>query len=152
MDERADASLDETAAHVPRPLIPFDSREAVSLPQASKIAGRSESTMRTWCHRYHIGRRIGGVWAVSRVALQMVLEDDPDALALYHRGLRAESEPVAWHYRRLGLGDLLRRRNLAPSDFFHVPAKPRQYRNSVPYLAAHGKCSRSRRLNRPKSS
>src|SRR6516165_10751579 len=44
------------------------------------------------------------------------------------------------------------RRNLAPSDFFHVPAKPRQYRNSVPYLAAHGKCSRSRRLNRPKSS
>src|SRR5271167_1309371 len=43
-------------------------------------------------------------------------------------------------------------RNLAPSDFFHVPAKPRQYGNSVPYLAAHGKCSRSRRLNRPKSS
>src|ERR1700691_2398606 len=43
-------------------------------------------------------------------------------------------------------------RNLAPSDFFHVPAKPRQYRNSVPNLAAHGKCSRSRRLNRPKSS
>src|SRR5580698_9993726 len=43
-------------------------------------------------------------------------------------------------------------RNLAPSDFFHVPAKPRQHRNSVPYLAAHGKCSRSRRLNRPKSS
>src|ERR1700730_9440093 len=43
-------------------------------------------------------------------------------------------------------------RNLAPSDFFHVPAKPRQYRNSVPYLAAHGECSRSRRLNRPKSS
>jgi hypothetical protein len=39
-------------------------------------------------------------------------------------------------------------RNLAPSDFFHVPAKPRQHRNSVPYLAAHGKCSRSRRLNR----
>src|ERR1700735_1803738 len=37
-------------------------------------------------------------------------------------------------------------RNLAPSDLFHVPAKPRQYRNSVPYLAAHGKCSRSRRL------
>ena len=28
----------------------------------------------------------------------------------------------------------------------------RQYRNSVSYLAAHGKCSRLRRLNRPKSS
>src|SRR6516164_11777392 len=31
-------------------------------------------------------------------------------------------------------------------------AKPRQYKNSVPYLAAHGKCSRSRPLNRTKSS
>ena len=92
------------------PLIPFDSREAVSLRQAAKIAGKSESTMRTWCHRYHIGRRIGGAWSVSRVGLQMLLEDDLDALALYHRGLRARSEPVpAWHYRGLGLGDLLRR-------------------------------------------
>jgi hypothetical protein len=108
MDERADPSLDETAVRVP-PLIPFDSREAVSLRQAAKIAGRSESTMRTLCHRYHIGRRIGGIWAVSRVGLQMVLEDDLDALALYHRGLRADSEPVAWHYRCLGLGDLLKR-------------------------------------------
>jgi hypothetical protein len=71
MDERADPSLDGTAARVPRPVILFDSREAVSLRQASKIAGRSESTMRTLCHRYHIGRRIGGIWAVSRVALQM---------------------------------------------------------------------------------
>jgi hypothetical protein len=108
MGERADPPLDETAVRVP-PLIPFDSREAVSLRQAAKIAGRSESTMRTLCQRYHIGRRIGGIWAVSRVGLQMVLEDDLDALALYHRGLRAESELVAWHYRCLGLSDLLRR-------------------------------------------
>ncbi len=43
-------------------------------------------------------------------------------------------------------------RNMAPSDFFHVPAEPRQYRNSAPYLAPHGECTRLRRLNRPKSS
>jgi hypothetical protein len=72
MDERADPSLDETAARVPRPLIPFDSREAVSLRQASKIAGKSESTMRTWCHRYHIGRRIGGVWAWRGLAARWI--------------------------------------------------------------------------------
>jgi 2-methylcitrate dehydratase PrpD len=28
----------------------------------------------------------------------------------------------------------------------------RQYRNSAPYLAANGKCTRARRLNRPKTS
>src|ERR1700693_1100393 len=43
-------------------------------------------------------------------------------------------------------------RDLAPSDFFHVPAKPRQYRNSAPYLEPNGKCTRSRHLNRPKTS
>jgi len=43
-------------------------------------------------------------------------------------------------------------RNVAPPNFFHVPAKPRQYRNSAPYLEPNGKCPRSRRLNRPKPS
>jgi hypothetical protein len=43
-------------------------------------------------------------------------------------------------------------RNLAPSDFFHVPAKPGPCRNSAPYLAAHGKCPRPRRVNRPNTS
>src|ERR1700692_1805839 len=32
-------------------------------------------------------------------------------------------------------------------DFFHVPAEPRQYRNSEPYLEPNGKCTRSCRLN-----
>src|SRR5216683_807390 len=41
---------------------------------------------------------------------------------------------------------------MGPSDFFHVPAKPRQCRNSTPYLAPNAKCPRPRRLNRPKSS
>src|ERR1700693_2129138 len=43
-------------------------------------------------------------------------------------------------------------RDRAPSDFFHVPAKPRQYRNSAPYLEPNGKCTRSCGLNRPKTS
>jgi hypothetical protein len=103
-------SSSEPAARSPRPLIPFDSREAVSLRRAAEIADKSESTMRTWCHRYHMGRRIGGAWAVSRVALQMVLEEDWDTLADYLRGDRAQYGRVGWYYRRLGLGDLLKRR------------------------------------------
>ena len=43
-------------------------------------------------------------------------------------------------------------RNLAQSDFFHVPAEPRQYKNSAPYLEPNGKCPGSRRMNKPKSS
>src|ERR1700687_3901726 len=43
-------------------------------------------------------------------------------------------------------------RDLAPSDFFHVPPEPRQYRNSEPYLEPNGKCTRSCRLNWPKTS
>jgi hypothetical protein len=44
------------------------------------------------------------------------------------------------------------RRNLASSNFLHVPAAPRQHRNSAAYLAPRRKRSRLRRLNRPKSS
>jgi hypothetical protein len=43
-------------------------------------------------------------------------------------------------------------RDVAPSNFFHVPANPRQYRNSALYLEPNAKCTRSRRLNRPKPS
>jgi hypothetical protein len=57
MDERADPSLDETAVRVPRPLIPFDSREAVSLRQAAKIAGRSEFSPAS--SRFVFGGRFG---------------------------------------------------------------------------------------------
>jgi hypothetical protein len=123
---------------VPRPLIPFDTREAVSLRQASKIASKSESTMRTWCHRYHIGRRIGGAWAVSRVALQMVLEDDLDVLSAYHDGARVQYEPVASYYRRLGLGDLLKRPEFGggQEEPPQLPRSPQKARSVGSALAA----------------
>src|SRR5208283_884345 len=43
-------------------------------------------------------------------------------------------------------------RNMGPSDFFHVTAAPRHYRNSTPYLGPHDECARPRRMNWPKSS
>lgn len=84
-------------------LIPYDNREAISLPLAAGIASRSQSTLRTWCHIHHIGRRVaGGQWSVSRVALMMLLESDAKALKAYLDGDRS-SELVLRYFRRVGI-------------------------------------------------
>ena len=88
-------------------LVPFDRREAFSLKQAAAVAGMSESTVRGWCQRSGIGRRVGGgTWKISRVALAMFLDGDERALQAYLSGART-TEAVAGYYRRLGLNDVL---------------------------------------------
>ncbi len=67
-------------------LTPFDSREALSVAAAAKIAGVTGQTIRRWCDAEGIGRRRGGMWVVSRVALSMFLAGDVEALSAYHRG------------------------------------------------------------------
>ena len=87
-------------------LIPFDIREVLSVRAAAKIAGNSESTMRNWCEELGLGRRIGGKWAVSQVALAMWLDADRKALRAFHAGKR--SDPIVISYfKRTGLGTLL---------------------------------------------
>ncbi len=87
----------------PQALIPYDKRESMTLRQAALIAGRSESTLRSWCQNHHIGRRVaGGPWMVSRPALQMFLDDDGRALRAYLAGDR-ESELVVSYFRRAAL-------------------------------------------------
>jgi hypothetical protein len=47
-------------------LVRFDKRECISLKEAADIAGKSESTMRSWCVEEGLGRRVGGgTWMVS---------------------------------------------------------------------------------------
>jgi hypothetical protein len=88
-------------------LVPFDRREGLSLKKAAEIAGKSETTIRTWCQRHGIGRRVvGGVWVVSRVALRMLLDGDDAALRAYLDGVRT-TEPVAIYFRKLGLEAVL---------------------------------------------
>jgi hypothetical protein len=66
-----------------RTLIPFHVREAISLKDAAAVAGKSQRTVRRWCSEHGIGRRIAdGSWAVSRVALAMLLEDRTMSSAL----------------------------------------------------------------------
>jgi hypothetical protein len=50
----------------------------------------------------HLGRKVGGHYGVSQVALHMKLNDDDAALDAYLAGERA-TPIVATYYKRLGL-------------------------------------------------
>jgi Helix-turn-helix domain len=85
-----EAGLDAiVVADEPKVLIPFNLEEAIPLKEAAARAGRSESTIKNWCRDHHIGRRVGGVWMVSRVALSMFLDGDRKALIAYLSGERS---------------------------------------------------------------
>jgi hypothetical protein len=83
-------------------LVPYDRHEAISLKVAAERAGRAQSTIRNWCDKYGIGRMVGGLCEVSKVALVMYLENDFAALAAYHRGER-NSELVGPYFKREGI-------------------------------------------------
>jgi hypothetical protein len=91
-------------------LDPYHGLEAITIPAAESLTGIPARTLRRWCVKYRIGRRVGGYkrpWMLSKVALAIVLARDWGALAAYHRGMRTE-EPVANYYRAAGLEGILR--------------------------------------------
>jgi hypothetical protein len=96
-------------------LVPFHAAEGLSMKDAALIAGKSERTIRTWCTQYGIGRRVGGgVWIISKVALEMLLDGDFDSLVSYRdHGVRASYQPVAQYFHRSELGFLLELRDCA---------------------------------------
>jgi hypothetical protein len=81
--------------------MPFDSlkppvlAERIGTAEAARRAGRSERTIREWCCLHRIGRRIGGRWAVSAVALDMLLNGDIQSLDAYLAGNRKLPAVVA---------------------------------------------------------
>ena len=83
----------------PQVLIPFHRAECLSIAEAAEIAQRTRRTLRDWCNLHDLGRRIGGQWAVSRVALAMYLDGDSEALATYLRGDRQSASVVAYFER-----------------------------------------------------
>lgn len=85
---------------VPHVLIPFDRREAMTLREAADRCGFSVDTVQRWASLKDIGRKVGGTWLVSKVALAMHLESDPEALGAYLAGDR-QSEIVMRYFRRL---------------------------------------------------
>jgi hypothetical protein len=77
-------------------LIPFDPRECISRSDAAKKAGVTSGTISGWCEKYGIGRRIGGQWKISKVALRMHLEGARGALAAYHAGNRTDPRVIPY--------------------------------------------------------
>jgi len=86
----------------PQILIPFNRSEAISTGEAAEIAGRTVRTVRDWCLLHDIGRRIGGQWSVSKVALAMWLDGNTEALSAYLSGDR-NSPKVTEYFRRCGV-------------------------------------------------
>ncbi len=86
----------------PHVLRPYHRSEAISIAEAARIAGRSVRTIRDWCLRFDLGRRIGGQWAVSLVALMMHLDGNKEALRAYLRGDRC-SALVTEYFERCGV-------------------------------------------------
>jgi hypothetical protein len=79
--------------------------ESMSIAAAALFSGKSENTIRIWAERYWIGRKIGGEWHISRVALRIFLDGDMAALDVYHGGDR--SNPlVRPYFERFGLRGL----------------------------------------------
>ena len=71
-------------------MVPYNAGESISIAVAAKLSGKAGNTIRLWAEQYGIGRKIGGDWHISRVALRMFLDGDMVALAAYHAGKRAD--------------------------------------------------------------
>jgi hypothetical protein len=87
------------AGDLPQVLIPFHRAEAITVAEAAVLAKRTRRTLRDWCNLHDLGRRIGGQWAVSIVALAMYLDGDSEALAAYLRGDRQSSNVLVYFTR-----------------------------------------------------
>jgi hypothetical protein len=81
-------------------LHPFDPAEAIRVSEAAVRAGKSDRTIRNWCMERQIGRRIAGQWAVSAVALDMLLAGDANALDSYLAGDRKSEHVVGYFNAR----------------------------------------------------
>ena len=86
----------------PQVLRPYNAQEAITTADACRIAGKALRTIVEWCQRYCIGRKVKGRWAVSRVALAMLLDGDEEDLRLYLSGDR-QSDSVVNYFHRLNV-------------------------------------------------
>lgn len=84
-------------------LTPYDPREGMSLRHAAARAGKSEATVKNWAINKGLGRRVGGgVWIISRPALEMFLDGDNAALLRYHQG-ESDTPEVRSYFERTGV-------------------------------------------------
>ena len=73
-------------------LFPYIPEEAMPLGEAVQRTAWSDATLRDRAVRYGLARKIGGRWIFSRVAVELFLNGQNEALAAYHRGDRSDPE------------------------------------------------------------
>ena len=117
-------------------LVPFEARESVSIAVAAKLSGKAGNTIRLWAERFGIGRKIGGDWHISRVALQIFLDGDTATLNAYHAGNRTDPA-VRSYFERVGCGALLQKSQKQPSHHHTQPGSAR-YRSELCHKAIVG--------------
>jgi hypothetical protein len=105
----------------PQVLRPFNHAEALSIAEAAFIAKRSKRCIREWALLHDLGRRIGGQWVISKVALAMLLDGSKEALEKYLQGDR-RSPIVTGYFERCGVP--LPRPNLRVREEALSEAKP----------------------------
>ncbi|KAA0122079.1 DNA-binding protein [Methylobacterium sp. P1-11] len=80
-------------------LIPYIPDERMSPEEGAKLLGVSRSTLLRWSHDFGLGRLIGKKLVLSRVAVQLWIEEQHELLARYHAGDRS-SEQIRHQFAR----------------------------------------------------
>lgn len=52
----------------------YNLEECITIAQAVKMTGINKMTISTWCKKYEIGQKVGGLWYVDPKKLALLLE------------------------------------------------------------------------------
>ena len=85
---------------LPTVLRPYDPAEVIGIAEAARRARKTERTLRNWCADHRIGHRAAGQWAVSAIALDMLLAGDCAALEAHLAGDRTSDVVHAYYHHR----------------------------------------------------
>lgn len=80
-------------------LRPFVAKEVFSTREAAQHSRTTPATVINWANKYSIGRLIAARWAISRIALEMLLDNDRVALKKYLAGDRTSPAVIAYYER-----------------------------------------------------
>lgn len=84
-------------------LKPLHWPEAISTSDAADLAKRAVTTIRSWVYTHDLGRHVGtNTLYVSKPLLIAFLENDREAMRLYHQGKRTTPR-VAQYFHRCGI-------------------------------------------------
>lgn len=64
--DQAEAALLQALEAVRAARLPAPQNDVLEVPEAVALSGRTPSTIRRWAKQHRLGRRLGGVWILSR--------------------------------------------------------------------------------------